>query len=183
MILALGNAKNTPWVLEFLNSYEITATEQKHIEEQKAALNKAVSSHKADKLEYKMINPLPKGTKLLLTCPSVRVTQREVAALNYKTDIMSEQDNLLTVKGVEKYRRIFAARSFYKAYIVFDLYKNVNEAVNAAASGMFTYFLLQALRQGEFGIPSRYKKRRRFRGKTGSGLALSFRKGLISRDL
>ena len=148
LILALGNAKNTPWVLEFLNSYEITATEQKHIEEQKAALNKAVSSQKADKLEYKMINPLPKGTKLLLTCPSVRVTQREVAALNYKTDIMSEQDNLLTVKGVEKYRRIFAARSFYKAYIVFDLYKNVNEAVNAAASGMFTYFLRRLYGKG-----------------------------------
>lgn len=49
---------------------------------------------------------------------------------------------------MEKYRRIFAARSFYKAYIVFDLYKNVNEAVNAAASGMFTYFLRRLYGKG-----------------------------------
>ncbi len=149
LILALGNAIEAEGVREFLEGYTITATEDKHAQEQRTALDKALSSHKADTVEYKMINPLPKGTSLLLKCPSVRVTQREVSGLGYKADIISEKENLLIVKGVERYRRIFAARSFYRAYVLFDDFNNVGAAVNAASSSKFLSFIRELYGEGD----------------------------------
>lgn len=149
IILALGNAKNSEGVYDFLKDYRITAEEKKHVDEQRLALDKAMSMLKSDKLEYKMINPLEKGTKLLLNCPSVRVSQREITALGYDAAIISERDNYLLVKGVLKYRRIFAARSFYKAYIVFNEFTNFQAALTAAASNKFIDFVRNLYGEGE----------------------------------
>lgn len=178
MILALGNAIDTKGVREYLKKYKITVQEDKHRQEQQAALDKALSSHKAENVEYKMINPLPRGTKLMLKCPSVRVTQREVASLGYKADVVSERDNLLMVRGVEKYRRIFAARSFYKAYILFDDFSNIEAAVNAASSGMFISFLRQLYGEGEldYRLEISAQITRENRKKLAEGLSAKIRK-------
>ncbi len=149
IILALGNADKTAGVQEFLENYQITATEDKHIEEQRNALDKAISSLKAPKTEVKMIASLKKGTSLILKCPSVRVTQREVTKLKYAAQVIDEKSNLLKVDGVERYRRIFAARSFYKAFILFDEFFNPAAAVNAAASDEFLSFVRALYGEGE----------------------------------
>lgn len=50
IILALGNAKNSEGVYDFLKDYRITAEEKKHVDEQRLALDKAMSMLKSDKL-------------------------------------------------------------------------------------------------------------------------------------
>lgn len=136
ILLALGNVQNEREIARnILENYTIPPCEEKHAEEQRLALKKAKSSL-MERPEVK-IAPLPPHTKLILDCPSTNITSREVKALGYDVQASPFPKNTLTVDGVERYRRIFAARSYYHAYILYGRYRSYEGAVDALRSGGF----------------------------------------------
>lgn len=136
VLLAIGSAKeDKDKARKVLADYVIPECEPKHYEEQRMALKKAKSSL-MDRPEVH-ISPLPPYTKLILDCPDANITMREVKALGYDAKPSPFPKNTVTVDGVERYRRIFAARSYYNAYIFYGRYKSYEGAVDAVRSGGF----------------------------------------------
>ena len=140
MILSFGHiCEYKEDALSFLKKYEVTATEEKHRSEQTFALKKAISSLSGE--QQAAILPLPSGTVLVLDCPSTQVTLKEVRSLGYDAKEARFPFNTILVYGVEKYRRIFAARSFYSASIFYGEYKDIKEVKTALCSCVFSDFL------------------------------------------
>jgi len=136
ILLAIGSAQNEKEKARaVLADYVIPECEPKHYEEQRIALKKAKSSL-MDRPEVH-IAPLPPYTKLILDCPDANVTMREVKALGYDAKPSPFPKNTVTVDGVERYRRIFAARSYYNAYIFYGRYKSLEGAMDAVRSDGF----------------------------------------------
>ena len=140
MILALGNIKeNKDVVLPYLKELKITADEKKHRIEQELALKKAISS--LGKEQKAAINPLPEGTVLVLDCPSVQVTLRDIKALGYEAKEARFPFNTVLVYGVERFRRIYAVRSFYTASVFYGEFKTLKDIEQALSSEHFSSFL------------------------------------------
>ena len=136
ILLAIGNAQEKKEQARgIIESYIIPPCEEKHAEEQRLALKKAKSSL-MERPEVS-IAPLPPHTKLILDCPDPNVTSREVKALGYDVQASPYPKNTLTVDGVERYRRIFAARSYYHAYILYGRYRSYEGAMDALRSAGF----------------------------------------------
>ena len=142
MILALGNStSHKTQALDYLKSYKPVSSDIKHLDNETTALKKAISSLSGEHT-IPAILTLPKGTVLSLDCPSTQVTLKELRSIGYEAKVARFPYNTVHVYGVERYRRIFAARSFYTASILYgQSYRNFDEITRIICSREFSEYL------------------------------------------
>lgn len=111
VILAIGNTSKAAKILE---GYEVPDCEEKHKKDISEALRKALM---VKGNEDAHINPLKKGTVLLLSCPSDYVTRRELTEIGIENKNCPFLRNTVMVYNVRVYENVFKSRTFYSASV------------------------------------------------------------------
>lgn len=115
ILLALGKTGD-PKIHDYLQHYSLKNTVEKHRNEEKAALSKALSLLLCE--DPKVVMPSTEGFPLLLTCAAghLELTREEFEEneINYKDYPLL--DNTLIVRTTS-YKDVFACRTFYEAFV------------------------------------------------------------------
>lgn len=116
ILLALGKTKS-PEVLEYLNHYEIKNQVEKHKEEEKAALNKALSWLSDERPE--VIKPETAGFSILLNCSfgQAGLTREELDEQEYRYWEYEYLKDTLMLQ-TNDYESVFSCRTFFEALIL-----------------------------------------------------------------
>ncbi len=114
ILLALGNAKNSPPALEALRQFAVPDSSDKNIRAQQEALQKALASL-SGKSEAALPVPLKTPGEVLLLCPNARITAQELSSLGFSAKALSTRDNLTLASGVTDFLALYQARTFYSA--------------------------------------------------------------------
>lgn len=148
IILALGNAKGSPAAMQALTDYVLPDCDEKHKREQALALSKALSSLRGSTGDVK-VKALPAKNKILLRCPSAKITAAELTELGYNVEIESDLTGYVSVIDAPKLSSIYVARSFYDMCVLFGSYPTMKAAIKAAASDKFVQLVRTMYGEGE----------------------------------
>ncbi len=110
-ILAIGNAKNTR-AKNFLENWKVRSDLDKHIDEENAALHKALANFVVQKKANVRILPTD---IILLTTPNMNVTYTALTKAGYQP---KKYGKYIAVTGVEDYYDLLKQRTFLNAYIL-----------------------------------------------------------------
>ncbi len=111
MLLAVG-AQKTESAKKYLEAYSIRSDQEKHIREEKLALQKALSN---------FVERRPTLLRILrsdvfaLSCPSTAITLDEARQKSFRA---KKSGNFVLVSSLMKYSDIFALRTFSAAYLL-----------------------------------------------------------------
>lgn len=116
ILLAMGKTGD-PVIYEYLRQYTLKSTVEKHREEEKAALSKALSMFLCE--EAKVVMPHTEGFPILLTCAlgHAELTREELEENEtvYKDYPLLEDTLIVRTKS---FTDVFANRTFYEALIL-----------------------------------------------------------------
>ena len=111
LLLAVG-AQKTDYVKRYLESYTVRSEHEKHIREEKLALQKALANFVERRPTQIRIAP---SDMLALTCPNTAVT---LAEARQKKMNAKKSGDYVVVSSLGRYTDIFALRTFSAAYLL-----------------------------------------------------------------
>jgi predicted RNA methylase len=111
MLLAVG-AQKTELAKLFLENYAVRSDQEKHIREEKLALQKALSNFVERRPTQIRISH---SDVLALSCPNCAVTLAEAKQKEFRA---RESGDFVLVSSLQKYSDIFALRTFSAAYLM-----------------------------------------------------------------
>jgi len=129
ILLALGKTGDEK-ALEYLQAYTVKSEVEKHREEEKAALHKALSALNSGKGELRV--PDINGFPIILTCPpghaDLTMEELDEGGKEYK-NFAGIPDSLLLYPG--RYEETFAYRTFYEALVYLGKCRNALAALQS----------------------------------------------------
>jgi len=111
LLLAVG-AQKTDFVKRYLESYTVRSNQEKHIREEKLALQKALSNFVERRPTQMRILP---SDVIALSCPNAAITLSEAKQKGFRARKSGE---FVLVSSLGRYTDIFALRSFSAAYLL-----------------------------------------------------------------
>ena len=137
IILSLGNTGSDE-VLRFLETYRYPKAEPKHMDECRAALEKAKSALSiSTDILWPEINA---KDQILLSCPSAAVTVREFQDARIKAVPAKGLSNCVFVSDIQNYKNLFSMRTFYDASIYYNKCFDTLAAADMIGSSEFVEF-------------------------------------------